>query len=696
MKKNKPLKTDVIEHEATEVAYPFADKEELLLQVQQHYTWWTGDLQIRSSRKNGFKDVTDAYYGKLPDDWPFTSRITDPRIRTTLLEKNARLTSRRLKGKASPREGADIVKAKINSALLDFQWDSANDGGSMQTKIASCDMDARLYNTKFVYVYWRNQVEKEEDGSEKILFDGNEMKPLSINDCGLDPNCDHVRGANWFQHRSWESVEKLVENKDLLPGVDELMKRIALDKKKISQNRRDNKYQDRVKQLRGLEDRMGLDSAFPVIEKVVEYRKDQWIVFSPEYKLILGVMDNPYDHKKIPISQLRYYPIDGDNLGESEVESVLPLWRAIQAVLCAYLDEVILKMRPPLKIIEGAARIETLVRLPEAQWIMDNQNAVTEMESRADSIRYFNATYPVLVSAFNVAMGDMSQGVSNADPLQNDKTATEIRQIAKQQNTRDQKNQIELAEFIKDIMSMWIVNNKQFLFKDQEKQEYLLRILGGDAFQEFKKLGMDEMVLYQETATQISQIMQEMAQQGVNISPQQLQTMVDAGKMPRYPVLVNPKEKDAKKLKFKPKMAMDESMTSATLTLVPEDLEGMYDYVPDVKSMDLSNSEQLAMARTTAIQNLTNPNMVSLLQAQGWKPALKDLLVASLEDMGLPDGNKYFEQIQSPVQPPTPGAGAVTGSTLSPEAQQGMGADAKAPTQPSVDQQMAQPAGLQG
>ena len=57
-------------------------KESTLNAVLSHYQAWTDDNEIRLTRKGGWNDVTDAYYGKLPSDWPFTSKTVDPRIRT--------------------------------------------------------------------------------------------------------------------------------------------------------------------------------------------------------------------------------------------------------------------------------------------------------------------------------------------------------------------------------------------------------------------------------------------------------------------------------------------------------------------------------------------------------------------------------------------------------------------------------------
>jgi len=627
--------------------------EDILKEVDQHYQMWTQDNDKRLTRKGGWNDITDAYYGKLPDDWPYITKIVDPRIRTSLIEKNARLINNKLRGRLVPREGSDILGAKINNSLLDFQWENANDGGSMHTKISICDMDTRLYQSKFALVKWACKY----NDDESIKFEGNEMYPLDIRDCGMDPSAMHIKGAKWFQYRTWEHIEDLEKQSDT--GGKPLYKYLgtikAWLKEQMTSNsgqRRKDTYVRRIPQLRGLEDRVGEDMAFPVIEVVHELREDRWIDYYADLKLIIRDIDNQYDHGKIPVAQLRYYPLQDDPLGESEVEPVIPIWKAIQATVCGYMDEVILKMRPPLKIIQNAATMETIVYGPEAQWIVTRPDAITEMQSNGEAVRYFQTTYSALISAFNVAMGDMSQGTSSVTPFESDKTATEVKASLRQQNVRDQKNQNDLAEFIKDIMLMWLSNNKQFLFTNPEKQEYILRIIGNESFEYFKRAGLDEMVLEPQVARMIGDIVQEKP----DMNDSELGELIEAGKTPKVPVYENPNEKDPTKLKYHPKMKMGKMGDSAELSIVPEDLEGTYDYIADVKSMASGATQELMEARQKAMDTLfTNPVVLQLLAQQGYRPNAKELLTNSFEEAGARDADRYFEKIETQGLPPTAG-----------------------------------------
>lgn len=634
-----------------------AKTSELILELDNHYQMWTKDNEKRMSRTNGWNDITDAYYGKLPLDWPYITKIVDPRIRTSLIEKNARIINNKLRGRLVPREGGDVTKAMINNAILDYQWDTANDGGSMLTKMSICDMDARLYQSKFVWVYWKY----EEDSEGNVLFDGNEMMPLDIRDCGIDPAATHIKDAKWFHHRQWVFVEDLENQSDggkRFKNIDKIKRELAAKAGSKSSTRR-TEYTPRVKQLRGLEDRLGEDIAFPMVKICTEYRRDRWITFAPDYKLILRDIKNPYDHGRIPIAQLRYYPLQDDPLGESEVEAVIPLWKAIQATVCGYMDEVILKMRPPLKIIENAARIETIVYGPEEQWLVDRQDAIQEMVSSGQSLGYFQTTYQALVAAFNIAMGDLSQGLSNFGPFETeDKTATEIKATTRQQLTRDQKNQNDLGEFIKDIMSMWMANNKQFLFTDPDRHEFVLKIVGSDKYEKFRRSGLSNLYVPEEAVQMIGDVIE----QDPSVTPQEIDAMYDAAMIPEHPVVLNPKEEDPTKLKIKEKMKINGN--EAELSVTPKDLEGTYDYIPDVKSMSAGAYEEMAQARQRAIEVVSgNQTVLQLLQLDGWRPNMYELLKSDFENIGLTDAERFFTKVEPQTNPATAAMGGVAPNT---------------------------------
>jgi hypothetical protein len=654
----------------------------ILAEVQQHYQEWTEDRDIRMTRENGWDDILDAYFGRLPDNWPYLSQVVDPRLRTTIIEKKARLTNSKLRGRLVPREGADIVTARINNALLDFQWDNAQDGGSMNHKWGLMDQDTRLFGSDFGLATWKYCEYQDDNGETKVEFNGNEFKPLDVRNVGLTHG-DNVRNAKWVQVSDWLTFEELENENEMpddpkYPGLAELKGKLTGS----TQDRRDANYISRIKSLKGLDDRLGQDKAFPVIEVVTEYRKDRWITFSPKHNVLLRDISNPYKHGKIPIVQLKYFPLSDDPWGESEVESVLPLWRAIQATINGFLDTMNIHMKPPLKIIEGLARMETIEWGPEAQWIINQENAVTEHVGSGEPLRYFQTTYSSLVAAFNTAMGDSSQGIGGVDPFNPDKTATEINKQAAQQNVRDQDNQNALSDALKDMMSMWLSNNQQFLFANPDMSEYILKIIGEKDFAFFKRAGMSDMVLDNESSQTIADAI--LAQNG-DVNDLQMQELMNAAYTPAYPVVENPGEKDVEKLRIKPKMKIDDTGTEAEISMVPEDLNGTFNYVPDVKSMGAGADQEMQEARKQATDLLfNNQNVLALLQQEGKQPNASEILTEIFESSGTRDASRFFTDIKSA----SPDQGAAQAAGVEPPlAQPGL------PTSPTPDAQAGQQMG---
>lgn len=605
------------------------NKEDILQDVLTHYSHWTEDRDQRMNRKNGWNAVIDAYWGKLPDNWPYISRVHDPRIRTVMIEKNARLMNNKLRGRLVPREGGDILKARINNSILDYQWDTAGHEGSMIQKWSEMDSDARLFGSSFALVCWKTIKNKEGE----VVFDGNELLPKDIRNCGIDPNCRGIKDAKWFQISDFLTYDDLISQNDTA-GYEKYKNLPELKASlEAGGNLPDANYQSRLKTITGVQYHQ--DVSFPLIEVVTEYRNDRWITFAPKQNLLLRDIDNPYEHGKIPVVQLRYYPLLDDPIGQSEVEPVLPLWRAIQACLCGYLDAMSVDVNPPIIVLEGQARIETIVYAPRAKWIASNPNAIKNVEPSRSAIQYFQTTYPALVSAFNQAMGEVSQGVSNLDPLGGQKTATEVRNTARQQQVRDQKNQVDLGESLSDMMSMWLSNNKQFLLSDKKKSEFVLRIVGKQQYEYFKRMGLDAMEVPDEAMSEIADIIT--AQDG-NMSPDDINALYEAGKVPKYPV------KDGKG--YKEKLKVNDMGDGAELSVVPEDLSGFFDYIPDTQSMALGSGEQQLASQQKTLELLMNPQNQTMLQQSGVKVKIKDLLINYLEDQGSTDAEKYFEDVQ--------------------------------------------------
>ncbi len=601
-----------------------AKKEEVLDVLMAHYNRGDQDMTARKTRKRGWDQVIDAYMGVLPKAWPYQSKLFDPRVRNTILEKTARLINSKLEGRLVPREGGDITKARINNAILSYQWDNANENGSMVEKCAQMDQLTRMFGASFCVNYW----DKYKDGPD--------IKVIDPRDIYIDPSATHIRNAKWVQVREMTTLKKL---KELSPdsgwkNIKELEDSIKDGGTKADKG---NLYTSQVRNNLGLDQSVNNDVGFPVVEIVTEYRKDRLIVFTPKYGVVIKDIDNPFKHGMISINMLRYYPVPDDTYGQSEVEVVMPLQHAINALLNGFVDEMNRKMQPPLKIVSTQVRMDTIVYGPGAKWIVDNASAITEMNSAGDAIRDFQSSYSAIVGAFNTAMGDSSLGISNVGNFQKAKTATEVDKLETQQNSRDQYNQLYLEQFLKDLMMMWLSMNQQFLLADPSKHSFILRIIGKDKIAEFNKLTGEDVP--PEAMAELEKIVMG----NPNISDQELKMMVDELKVPDNAVILNPDEKNPTKFKIAPKFKIDDTGELGELNVTKEDLEGTYDFIPDVGSMAMGAGDKYLKARQEALQLVINPQVQGLLQIVGERVKIKELLVDNLESAGFKDAESLFE-----------------------------------------------------
>lgn len=635
---------------------------EKLNKLLDHYDKGRQDMDTRRTRKNGWNDIINAYMGKLPKNWPYMSVVTDPVIRTAILEKNNRLINAKLQGRLEPREGGDMIKAKINNAVLDYQWDNANEGGSMLEKVSLCDLETRLFGLKLAYVYW------------DPVKECNEMKPVDMRDVFIDPAASHVKNAKWLQYREFSTVDQL---KARGYNTKELEKVIRDDEAGVSQLRQ-NEYEDQVKTNRGLEDRTGDDLSYPVVEVVTEWTKKRMVVFAPKYNVILEDKENPYEHGQIPFAQLRYYPLGDDIFGESEVECVIPLSRAINSILAGSIDEANIRIRPPLKVVPAGTRVETIEYGPGARWIMNNLNNVAEMQFSDGHLANFNAMYPALKAAFNTAMGDSSLGVSNVSGQFTEKTATEVKEQVNQQNNRDQANQVYLGEFLKDVMMMWLSNNKQYLFDDPSKKFHIIKIIGKNNIQNFQMMQLDG----KEVPDDVMQEIEATIMQDPNsVSPDMLGDVMMDTAVPTNPVDAG---LDNDMLGITSKLDVKEYGDEADLYVEKGDMVGVYDYIPDIKSMAAGAGVMAREGRMKAYELiLANPMLMQLLSSQGEMIKAKELLINILTDNGEKDAEGLFQSNQA-VQPTGPGVVAPGQPPIGSPVAPGMGGVGQAvPPQPS-------------
>lgn len=640
----------------------YGTKEEVktFTEVNRHYKMASEDLSQRTVDFNKKDTLFRSHINEA--GWPYQSMVFDPRIFTAIFEKTSRTFANKPRGRLVPREGADMLKAKICNEILSFQWDdnARVDATPMIAKWAMMDMNARKYGASFALVKWRYQKQLKVDDKDKTkgksvtLYDGPDFVPLSNRDCLPNPSYSSIK--HWFQVREYVTFQDLEATNDssrtdpIYKHLDELRMRLKNDAKKGGDTR-DTNYQSKNKEIKGLTDYLGRDEVFRTIELITEYRPDRWITFSPKHGIVLRDIPNPYIHQEIPIVMLKYYPIDDDLYGLSEIEPVERLQKAINAYVNQNLDTLNMSTYTPLKVraTQGAVQMHTLEFGPGKKWLMNNPaEDVVAFESNPQGIAEFVPTYRLMVAAMQEALGETSAAVSSMEPGQADKTATEVRDLAASRSARDNFNQIFLSEALKKQMLFWHIMDQQFLFSDPTQQQKVIRIVGKEAITYFQGQGLDGEGLPEEAIDLLGD--EELDTTGVD--PRELQ-------QPLYPVTLPTGD-------IVPKLAMDEDGQGGMLIVEPDDLAGLYDYIPDVESMSLPNDGQLAAAQSQYIEIILNPLVQQMMAQDGFKIKIKEMLEDFGERLKIKDADKYFEKL--PPQIPMQGGVDANGNPVQPGA----------------------------
>lgn len=654
------------------------EERALFHEVYRHYTVAEDDLRTRIKDW----DKKDLLFRSYLDEksWPYKSLVVDPRVFTTLYEKAARTFAQKPRGRMIPREGSDVIKAHICNELLNFQWDDNTraDDQSMLQKWIMMDLNTRKYGASFALCKWRWEkksirtagLNDKDQGKSITWFDGPDFKPLNPRDCLPNPGYSTVK--NWFQYRdyvTWQDLKNVndaARSKPIYKNLDLLEQQLnSAQQKDYSSERggdtRAVNYTNKDLAIKGLTDRLGTDPVFKTIEVVTEYRDSRWITFAPKHGVILRDIANPYDHHQIPVATLRYYPIDTDIYGLSEIEPVEKLQKAINALVCQYLDSINMSLYAPLKVNSagGAVQMHTLEFGPGKKWLMQNPASdVVPLIINPSGVGEFTSTYRFLVGALNEALGETSAGISNVVAGSGSKTATEIKDSAVSRSARDNFNQVLLGEAMKKQMTFWHVMDKQFMFSNEADQQKIIQIVGKDAIKFFQQQGLDKMALSNDS----TEALKDPELSGI-LRPDDLKT-------PLYPVKTP--EGDV------PKFSIDGSGQTGHLYLEKGDLDGDYDYIPDVSSMSANASDMEIQSKQAFVNLLTNPVVGQQLTQEGYTVKIKEFLVDQAEDLGFKNAEQYFDKV--PQQPQggmnaggQPGTINPAGAGAPQPGQQGMG-----------------------
>lgn len=617
-------------------------------EVSSHYQLSREDLEQRIYRKNGFDDADKMFASYIDEkSWPYRSTMFDPRPYTVILEKSARLIGSKPKGRLVPREGGDSLGAYINNELLDYQWeDNARLGQSMISKWIMMDQNVRKYGSSFALVDWHYECHKK-NGKKEVFYDGPDMKVLNARDVLANPSYEYVN--KWFAYREYltirdmESVNDAGRTEPQYKNLD-LLRDAVDDSSKANGDSRE--IQSKNKQIKGLQDMMGRDEYNKPLEIVTERRPDRWISVAIKHGVVVRDIPNPYKDGSLHVVHLKYYPLPDDLYGVNELEPVSRQIRALNAHLSAYSDTIALALRPPVHVNPTNVRLHTLSWDPEAKWLMNTPNVDVQLMKIDTSVTSnFQSIYQVLVGSLMSAWGESSQQMSAINPNadQGRVTAAEINNTAFIRNARDNMNKVFLAEALKQQIMLWHSMNQQLMFTAKADKLKIIRIVGRDAQEFFTRQGLSDIRPTQQDAEQVA------------LGQLKADDIVPG---PRFAVNVG--EDEMGMPMEVPKYMPDESGGGGNLIIEEADLQGNYDYVPDIESMAAPSNQDVEQKLTSLLMTMTNPAIVQGLMQEGVRPKYKELLTRAIEATNVvKDADAYFEDLQNAQMGGVPNEGQI-------------------------------------
>ena len=196
-------------------------------------------------------------------------------------------------------------------------------------------------------------------------------------------------------------------------------------------------------------------------------------------------------------------------------------------------------------------------------------------------------------------------------------------------------------------MMLWLGNNRQFLFTDPTKQILVQRVVGKDMLEDLKDMGLADMEAPNEAFEAIAGLVKDT---GGQLGDGQIEDILRQTELPRFPVIKNPSEKNPANFDISPKLELDENGGFGSLNITEEDMQGYYDYIPSIQSLAVNESDRQIQGRSKALELMLNPVIGQMLQAEGKRASISGTLEQVLEDSGIKNAERMFEDVQPQPQ----------------------------------------------
>lgn len=545
-----------------------------------------------------FEKLEDMYWGKNKytknAEQLWKSRAVD----NVAFEAVERMVSHSFsgdpKGRFVPAEPSDEYGAMVNNALFNYQWQYP--GHNIKIKLRNMGIQTGIFGIAFGKLEWKyeERTKKKVEYSEMEQVETKEtythcdqpwFTTLYVYDCYPDPSATSIEDMEYFIYDEYVTLDELKRrNKGKFKQYINLGK---LEEKLIEKEATQNEYRRNVDRGADATTRKGR-----VLVRTMLTREKR-LSYAPDADVLIEDGDNPYWHGDLPIHMLIDYSYENQLFGRGEIEPIKTMQKALNNVLNQRLDNVRLILNSGFKAKANAKYMHTWKMRPG--WIA----LVDEM----DDLQPFNlpdVTGRTFLETSNYFKDSVYRVLGYTDFLtrnetNKEKTATEIRVSAGEQNARMREKEKYIDSFMTRLANQWLELNQQFM-----TNEKIIRIVGNDA----RKMIQQKV---QEKQQEEMMRIQEMGMEAMPIQP------------------------------------YTETESAGYLEVNPNDLAGKYDYIVESGSLTEVDPSAKAQELSMAIQTLQANE--ERLRANGVKVNYQPLLEKLLVQLGVKNVDDIFAEM---------------------------------------------------
>lgn len=423
------------------------------------------------------------------------------------------------KGRFVGVEPGDELGAIVNQTLFDWQW--AYPGQNMSRKMRDMGLQMTVMGIGFGVLDWKYEtrtIKKTDMVDEKTMetveeevvsWDCPYFKPLYLYDCYADPAATNIDEMEYFIYEEYQTLDQLKnQNKGSIKPFINLGE---VEEKLKDKDASERVVGDSVDDIR----KLGTGGKKRRLKIRRMLTREKRMAYLPDLGIVIEDRDNPYWHGQLPIHLIVDYSYPNQLFGRGEIEPIKTQQLALNSLINQRLDNVELNLNSGFKAKAGSKYMHTWKNKPGYTHLVENMDDLQPM-TVAD------VTGPTFIQSTNYIKDSITRVLGHTDfstrnETTNEKTATEIRTSAGEQNARMKDKEKYIDEFMMRLANQWRELNAQFI-----TSEKLIRIVGVDAQ---KYLAEQQQGMEQEGLSLGYQQAQEVGY--MNISPQMLEGKYD-------------------------------------------------------------------------------------------------------------------------------------------------------------------------